>query len=215
MRDIWKNVYILHDGQRPEAERVQAAYSLARDPRATPRQLWEIALRRPLPALARYIVAEGIGASLVDDDPRGYGAAVARSEGWPGWLRVVLTRPLAFAAIEGIAVPSESLEALGRDADPAVALWAAFALAASPEGNANAGSALRAIAASKDPNRDLALLLVKALDSSGKDERLEALRNATLWLRDHHPEAAPLWRGWKVRGDRIVPERVDDPSESS
>lgn len=214
MRDIWKNVYILHDAQRPEVERVQAAYSLALDPRATPRQLWEIALRRPLPALARYVVAEGIGASLVADDPRGYASAVALSEGWPGWLRVVLTRPLAFAAVEGIAVPSESLEVLGRDADAVVALWAEFALAASPDRNANAASALRAVAASDDPNRDLAVLLVKGLDSSAKSERLEALRAATIWLRAHHPEAAPLWRDWKVSGDRLVPERVEGPLES-
>src|SRR4051812_27063925 len=40
-RDIWTNVYVLHDQKHSERDRLQAAYALARDPRVNQRQYWD------------------------------------------------------------------------------------------------------------------------------------------------------------------------------
>jgi len=205
LRAVWSNVYALHDGHRGEAERVQAASALSRDPRVNQRQLWDIALRKPLPPLARYVVAEALTAEAAAADPRGFGAAVARSEGWPVWLRLLLTRPLAYAAALGRPVPREPLAELSRHPDPAVALWARYALAAAPGGDPQAEAGLRSEALRDGPEHDLARMLAEALDAPGKPERLRALDAATRWLRRHHPAAAPLWQAWDVEGDRLVP----------
>src|SRR5205823_363480 len=61
-RHVWSAIYALHDETRSEAERVQAAYTLAHDPRVNPRQLWDICLRTRLPGLARYVLAEALTA---------------------------------------------------------------------------------------------------------------------------------------------------------
>ncbi len=50
LRAVWRNVYVLHDPERTEAERVEAAYRLSRNPDVTQRQYWDIALRKELPA---------------------------------------------------------------------------------------------------------------------------------------------------------------------
>jgi hypothetical protein len=206
MRQVWANVYILHDAHRSDADRVQAAYSLSHDPRMHSTQRWDIAMRRPLPPLARYVIAEGIGPDAVAADPRGFTAAVARSEGWPAWLRAVLTRTLAYAAAEGVSLPRDSLSELSRNDDPATALWADFALALSQDTDRAAVSRLRDLAASDDANRELAHDLISALDAGPGPVRLESLNSATLWLRHHHPEAAPLWNGWKVDAGRVIPK---------
>jgi hypothetical protein len=208
LRTVWTNIYILHDGHRQEAERVQAAYALGRDPRVNPRQLWDIALRKPLPPLARYVVAEGLTAEAVSADPRGFGAAVARSEGWPGWLRLLMTRPIAYAAALGEPVPHDWLAELARNPEPALALWASYALATSREGDKDAAAVLRRAAATDGQNRSLAEYLLAALDAEKTADRLKALDAATLWLRDHHPEAATLWNGWEVRGNQLVRREV-------
>lgn len=203
-RAVWVNVYVLHDPVRSEADRVAAAYGLAHDPGVNQRQLWDIALRRDLPPLARYVVAEGLTEEAAAADPGGYGEAVARSEGWPVWLRVLLTRPLAYRAAIGRPVPRRSLELLARHDDWAVALWASFALAAAPEADDAARDSIRRAATSDGPDRPLAVLLDRALDARRLDERFDALDRATLWLRDHHPDASTLWKGWSVVDGRLV-----------
>src|SRR3954465_2449948 len=37
LREVWSNVYVLHDGRRPDAERIRAADALSRDPRVNQR----------------------------------------------------------------------------------------------------------------------------------------------------------------------------------
>ena len=88
-------------------------------------------LRKPLPELARYLLAESLTAEIVRADPRRYSLMVARSPGWPDWLRLLLVRPLAYGAAEGLASPREALVELGRHHDPAIRLWADFARSAS------------------------------------------------------------------------------------
>ena len=129
MGPVWRNVYVLNDRQAPAERRIQAALDLSRDRRVEPRQLWDLSLHRDLPDLARYILAEGIGADLVAADPFGYASAVARSEDWPEWLRLVLARPLAYAATDGHTLSRERLAELCRLNDPQLRLWALYALA--------------------------------------------------------------------------------------
>jgi hypothetical protein len=207
LRSVWVNVYVLHQPQRSTAERVQAAYALSRDPKVNPRQLWDIALEKPLPPLARFVVAEGLTADVVNDDPHGYAAAVARSENWPDWLRLVLLRPMAYRAALGRPLPREPLDELSRHNDPAIRLWASYTLAASQEGgDSKALSSLRSAADAEGPLQPLALDLVNALDARRLDDRIRALDAATLHVRTAQPEAARLWTGWNVRGGRLVPE---------
>lgn len=70
LRDMWAEVYALHDATRSEAQRVESAIKLSRDKRVTDHQLMEICLRRDLPDRARYILAEAISTEAVARDPR-------------------------------------------------------------------------------------------------------------------------------------------------
>lgn len=207
LRDVWANVYALHDAHRSIPERVRAAYALAHDPRVNQRQLYDNALSKALPPLARYVLAEALTADAASADPRAYGLAVAKSEGWPVWLRLLLTRPMACAAALDRPVPRDALALLARNPDRATALLAAYALASGPDGAADPAAALRLAATGDADERPFAAQLVAALDAPGHDARLKALDSATLWLRTHHPEAARLWEGWKVDGVRIVRRR--------
>jgi hypothetical protein len=204
LRNVWTNVYVLHDPHRPERERIAAAFALAHDPRVNQRQLWDTALNRRLPPLARYVVAEALTAEAASADPRAYGAAVARSEGWPGWLRLLLTRPMAYAVALDLPVSRENLRQLAGNPDRATALWATYALAEGDDGDVEMAHALRRAADTESPERPLAVELVRALDVDRPEKRLHALDIATYWLRHHHPEAAKLWQGWDVVRDRLI-----------
>ena len=204
LRAVWRNVYVLHDSNRSEAERVEAAYALSHDERVNQRQYWDTCLRRPLPPLARYVLAEALTAEAVASDPRGYALAVARSEGWPVWLRLLLTRPLAYAAAQGVPIPARELRELrDRRYDPAIGLWVDFALAVSTPADDEAAESLARAARGEAPDRNLARILEGALRSKGI-ERTRRLDEATRWLRTDHPEAAKLWAGWEVEGERLV-----------
>lgn len=187
MRDLFQRIYVLHDGSRSEHERTEAAQALATDPRLTARQAWDIVLRKDLPAQARYVIAESLTSEAVATDPRGYALVVARSAEWPGWLRVLLARPIALAAGEGIRVPREPIEELASADDPVLAIWANHALALL--GDAHGRAALMRV---EGPNAELARWLIEALESKGP-RRDAALRAATQWLRDHHPDAVAVW----------------------
>lgn len=203
-RSLWINVYILHDETRPEAERIEAAYRLSRDPKVNQRQLWDIALRKPLPPLARYLVAEALTAEAAVADPHAYGTAVARSEGWPDWLRLLLLRPIAYAAAMGLPVDRPSLQELSRNADPSIALWATAALAVGPEGESDARSTLEKAARADGPVNELAKLLSHAAESRNEPERIALLDQATRRLRTGTPEIARLWAGWSEESGRMT-----------
>lgn len=210
LRDVWSNVYILHDQGRPAAQRVQAAYALSRDARVNQRQRWDICLERNLPDLARYVLAESLSAEAASADPRAYAMAVARSEGWPNWLRLLLLRPMAYAAIEGVRFPAEPLDELMRHEDPAIRLWAALVLAVEDdegkEGPGRVALEQGCPEGGSGPEQGLACLLLEAVrlrgDPAPRKARLDA---ATRWIRENHPAARGLWVGWRVEGDRIVP----------
>jgi len=211
LRGLWSEIYVLNDPARGEAERVAAAYALARGPAANQRQRWDLALRTGLPPLARYVVAESLTAEAAVPDPGGYGLSVARSEGWPGWLRLILARPIAYAAALDLPVARGPLAELRHGPDPTLALWADYALAEGDDGDPAAAADLRRAAADPGPDRGLAGLLLRALEATRLQDRLDALDAATLDLRIHHPAIAALWRGYAVRGGRLVPDPVSVP----
>jgi hypothetical protein len=201
MRDVWARIYVVNDARRPEADRVVAAEALARDPRVSQRQRWDLALSRTPPPLARYLLAEGLTAEAVSADPRGYAMAVARSEGWPDWLRLMLLRPMAYWASDHPGehtLPRDPLVELTRHADPILALWARYTLAAS-EDDREVAVAIRDESRRDGPRRELAEMMAMALpgnvQGSTPDFRRRALDMATVWLRSHHPEAVALFAG--------------------
>jgi hypothetical protein len=203
LRDVFSRIYVLHDPREPADTRVFAARALSRDPRVTQSQLWDIALRRDLPPLARYLVAESLTAEIVAADPRAYAEAVAYSPNWPAWLRLLAVRPLAYAAIEGFTLPSKPLSALRENPDPAVQLWAACAQAETQgRMNSEARDFIEREARRATPYAELARLLRDA--STGRAwERRALLDDATRWQRLHHAQSAEFWRGWEERDGHL------------
>jgi hypothetical protein len=203
MRDVWARVYVLHDAKASEEARLQAAFALSRDPRVEPRQLWEMSLRRNLPDLARYILADGIGTALVAEDAQGYVSAVALSPDWPSWLRLVLARPMAYAATAGHTISRETLSELCRQDDKITRLWALYALAVQSNPDPQTVVMLEKASSEGGPLKELADLFLSALRAD-ESRRPEILDRATAWNRAHHPEAARVWQGWAVQGGKLV-----------
>jgi hypothetical protein len=193
LRDVWSEIYALHDAKRSEAERIRSAEKLTHDPRVTDHQLMEICLRRDLPDQARYLLAEAVSTDAVARDPRAYALAVALSRDWPDWLRLVLSRRLAYGATRGYAIPEVALEELAKSADPMIRIWADYSLAAMPGLKSNAAVKLGEAARARDENGTLAAMLLAAKNAP-PEERESRLDEATVWLRHHHPEVAKFWR---------------------
>lgn len=205
LRGIWTNVYVLHDDSRPEAERIRAAFALSRDPNVNQRQLWDMCLRKPLPPLARYVLAEGLTAEAASADPSGYAVTVAKSPDWPGWFRVLLTRPMAYASAEGVVFPRPSLELIAKNPDPYVALWGTFLLANGRPRDATSRQVLEDTSKADGPTREFAGLLLRVLERDGHlADQSKILDEATTWLRTHEPEAEKVWEGWTLEGGRLL-----------
>ena len=190
---VWTAIYALNDPSRPEPERVAAASRLAADPTVNDRQKWDLALNREVPARGRYILAEALSADAVAGDPRAYALSVALSEGWPDWLRLLLLRPLALAAVRKPKVPPEPLRALAASQDPVIGLWADYARAAGLDPMPEATARLRRDAESETPPSGLARLLLGALDADDPSVRRARLAEATAWNRLHHAGSAEVW----------------------
>ena len=206
-RDIWSDVYTLSDPRRDDPERVEAALRLAGNPRFDDPARLGLALRKDLPSMARYLLAESISTDLVAHDPRAYAFTVARSEGWPDWLRLLLARRLAYGAGHHYAIPRPALEELRRHPDPMIALWSTYAMTVLPRGGPDPAlaAALEESTHRPAPFGELATMLDAAKRAKGK-ARDRQLDEATNWLRRHHPLAAEVWHGWEIRGDRVVRE---------
>jgi hypothetical protein len=193
LRDVWAGVYALHDSKRSDAERIESALMLSRDPRVTDRQLMEICLRRDLPDQARYLLAEAVSTEAVANDPRAFALTVALSPDWPDWLRLVLSRRLAYGATRGYAIPEVALDELAKNSDPMIRLWAEYSLAVMPGVKSGAAAKLVEAARADDENGKLASMLLAAKNAP-PEERERRLDEATLWLRHHHPQALKMWR---------------------
>jgi hypothetical protein len=208
-RDIWADVYVLSDAKRSEGDRLDAALRLSRNPRLDDGARMEMSLRKDLPELARYLLAESVSTDLVAHDPRSHALAVARSEGWPDWLRLLLSRRLAYGAGRGYAIPREALDELRRHSDPMIGLWATYSLAVLPRSGPDPAMTAELERSARVPGAtgELAARLLDALRATG-EERERRLDEATDWLRRHHPQADEIWRGREVRDQRAVQEAV-------
>jgi hypothetical protein len=203
LRGYLGEVYVLHDAKRSEVDRVNAALSLSRSPQANQRRYWDDALDRTLPTLARYLMGESLTAEAADADPRGYALSVARSEGWPDWLRALLVRPMAYGAAAGRSFPAEPLAELRRNADPMVGLWAAYVEVEQSKDDDSPRSFLAEQATKSGDPGQLARLLSEAL-AAEPDHKARALNIASIWMRTHHPSSVQVWKGWALREDRLV-----------
>ena len=203
MRGMVVAVYVVGDPTRSETERDLAAWALAHDKNANNRILSDLALRKDLPNLARYVILEGLTSEAISTDPRAYALMVAKSEGWPHWFRLLMARPMAYAAGEGYRIAWEPLDQLRQHPDRAIVLWATYTRAVMGAGDEAAAKALADAARTEGPNRDLASLLNSAAKAKGA-ERIAKLDEATRWLRTHHPLASPLWQGWEERDGQLV-----------
>jgi hypothetical protein len=203
LRDVWTDVYVLHDPGHSELDRARAAFRLANDPRVNDAQRMEMSLRRDVPDVARYLLAESVSTDAIARDPRSYALTVARSPEWPDWLRLLFARRLVYGAARGYAIPREALAELAGHADPMIGLWANFALTLLPEGDPKAASALEQAAVEPGPTAELAALL-RAASALPLSEREARLNDASAWLRRHHPQAAKIWQGWNEVDGRII-----------
>jgi hypothetical protein len=203
LRDVGADVYVLHDAKRTDEERIQAAFRLSRDGRVSDSQLMEMSLRRDLPGLGRYLLAEAVSTELVALDPRAYALSVARSSGWPDWLRLLWARRLVYGEARGYAIPGVALQELANHPDPMISLWAACARALAPGADARLAAPLEQASQIPGEQRELAAMLLEALEAPPL-ERERRLDQATIWLRRHHGEAAKLWQGWEIRDGRLI-----------
>ncbi|WP_169972929.1 hypothetical protein [Tautonia rosea] len=215
LRDVWRDVYVLHDPNRGQEERVNAADRLARNPETTERQRYDIAIRRDLPDLARYLIAESLSAEAATGDPSAYAMAVARSEGdgWPAWFRLLMLRPLAYGAGAGEAIEPVPLRELSEHDDLIIRLWALYTLAESSRYNRNEANRLRDAAEEDSAEIRLAELLVGALDAETDEERIDRLDEATRWVRERHPGASAVWKGWERVEQGLVRVPTDRNAE--
>jgi hypothetical protein len=194
LRDVWEDVYVVHNPKRSELDRVQASFRLSRDPRVNDGQRMEICLRRDVPDLARYLLAEAISTDAVASDPRSFSLAVARSSDWPDWLRLLLARRLLYGAVRRYAIPREALDELSGHSDPMIGVWAKSTLALL-EARPDSAATLEQKPQLPGPAGELAVRLASAIQSPAA-EREPRLDEVTVWMRTQHPQAAKIWQGW-------------------
>jgi hypothetical protein len=203
-RDIWYAVYALNDPSKPMAERIESAWVIARSPSANDSQRLQMALRKELPPLARYIVAEGMTSDSIRSDTKAYALMVAKSEGWPPWLRLMIARPMAYGVGEGYQIAWEPLDLLRQSEDPALALLATYTKAVMLPGDPQADKSLSEFAGKEGLFQPFAKLLETA-SKLESEARVQKLDEATRWLRTHHPGAKLLWEGWEERNGKLAP----------
>ena len=189
---LWKDIYILNDAKQPVLERFHAAERIAHVRDASPQQKWDLALTRVLPDRARYVLAESLDAAILDMDAESYAKAVARSEGWPNWLRLQLVRPLAYGA-ERHRLPKSELDTLRAHVDPFIALWADYAAAVSLS---DESARARLLEARNDARlHEVATHLTMAYEAEQVERRRDELDAATRLLRRRHSESWAIWKG--------------------
>jgi hypothetical protein len=203
-RDVWYAVWTLNDPSRPMAERIESAWVISRSPSANDSLRLQQALLKELPPLARYIVAEGMTSDSIRTDTKAYALMVAKSEGWPPWLRLMIARPMAYGVGEGYRIAWEPLDLIRESQDPALVLLATYTKAVMLSGDPQAAISLSESAGKEGPFQPFAKLLETASKLEG-EARVQKLDEATRWLRTHHPQAKLLWEGWEERDGKLVP----------
>ena len=216
LRDVWANVYTLHDAATERSRSRPGGLYARADPGFNQRQLWDNALSKPLPPLARYLLAEALTAEAASADPRAYGLAVAQER------RLARLAP----------APADPADGVRRGARPARPPRVPHHALAQPRPRHGPLGDLRprrrfrrrrrarpprsATTPENDgPDRGLAVELVSALDATRFQDRFKALDAATLWLRTHHPEAGPALGRLAGRGRPDRPRGTTGPGIAS
>lgn len=130
MRDVWREIYVLHRAGLPDDRRISAAAFLAKDPRVEPAQIQPMLFRRDLPDRARYLLAAGLKKTDTAISARQMLGLLA-TEGAtspPDYLRGHLARLAALSIPAERNFPEKQFEGLLTDREKAVAAWSAFAL---------------------------------------------------------------------------------------
>ncbi len=198
-RSELRDVYILYDTGRPEQERIAAAIRVAHSPGLEDAQRFEMSLDRTLPDVARLALAEGVTIELAAADPRAFGLAVAKSEGWPSWLRLALAVNVARGVARGYSIPRESLNDLSQNPDPMIAVIGLFCRAAVYPPDETARKALDDQAERPDAVGQLAARMRKALDAR-PHERDPLIDEVARFIRSAHEPTAKVWADWKSPG---------------
>ena len=216
MSDVWRDVFVLFDEQATITERIRAGDRLAADSRITPAQVWEFVFRKDLPTLARWRLAERLGADAVRGDPRGFALATARSPNWPDWLRAQFARALAEAAVQGVTLSDAGLEEMTDHPDPVTRAFVLVALGARRDTDAgvrtDARQQLQGLAADQPALIRLVDPLRRVLEEVDQTRRLEALEEAKLWMRTGHADAAAIWEGWRTDHPVLEPINPTPPT---
>ena len=178
LRQVWADVYILNDPVRSEPDRMQAAQRLALDPRFSQRQRFQLCLDPHLPDQARFRLATSLTAEAVLDDPRAYTEAVAEFEQGPDRLRILLLRPMAYAADRVHIYRVTAMSKLLDQPDPLTRVWASFANASTRKGARTSAQDLTTYAEQPGLIGEIASLLRNALERTG-GARTEALDAAS------------------------------------
>jgi hypothetical protein len=213
MRGVWRDVYTMNDAKAAIESRVDAAWELTRTSSVSQRQFFDLAISRVPPEPARYLCAEALTSGVVKSEPRGFAIAVARSEGWPAWLRVLMTRALVYAAADGVALPPDALDELRSNLDPGVRLWAEAAVAFGGGERAASARAFLLAAAEGDGWEGALARLLHQATSHPHGGSWDWLDRATEWMREGHPDARRVWAGWRAGTDGR-PERAQDAGEA-
>jgi hypothetical protein len=203
LRNVWNNVYVLHDSTKGEEERIAAGYALSKDMQVNAQERWDIALRKPLPALARYLLAESWPIDLVSADPEMFAKVVTKSEGWPDWLRLMGARLMAVAAADGTNFDPLVLTALAESKNFNVQVFVDYIRAVATDSDKAAIERLKALASGTTSQAELAKELVAAIEV-GSAERAKQLEKATVWLRANDPDLKEIWKGWTEREGTLV-----------
>lgn len=130
MRDVWREIYVLHNEDLPEARRIAAAEFLANAPDIEATQIQPMIFRRPLPEKARIILAESLKQADNAASARqmlGLLATEGATSPQP-WLRRHLARLAAITIPVDSRFPANTFEKHLSDDDAVVADWSAFAL---------------------------------------------------------------------------------------
>lgn len=169
LRHVWTNVYVLNDAKASLDARIDAAKAVATDPEVSPQQRFDLCMSRVLPDSCRMILAQSLDESIVEPDPASYAYKVARSPGWPDWLRLLLIQPLAWGA-DRFDLPKDAIDELRKHNDPTIALWADY-IAAVAHRRRDAIDALRFDTLWRNSPRDAPQRLVSKTRSVANDSR--------------------------------------------
>jgi hypothetical protein len=130
LRDVWREIYVLHNKDLADDRRIAAATFLAKHPRVEAAQIQPMIFRRSLPDQARLLLAEGLKKTDTATSARQM-LGLLETEGAtspPDYLRGHLARLAALNIPADDRFPVDLFRRMMADRDSAVAAWCAYGL---------------------------------------------------------------------------------------